>query len=194
MKKSEIETKEGFTIVETALVIAIAGLIFLMMLVALPALQRSQRDAKRKEDIITFLEKVEKYQSTNRGALPGLAESSDEIIVKWDEDLDDMDPSRWGGFYRDYLGANFVDPTGENYVLDVLQCNGSITNANCDSRVSSIAGSLSNKIFPNDYKLYVIVQAKCAGDETKGVIANSNPRKIAVLYKLEGGGIHCAEL
>ena len=40
--------KNGFTIIEVVLVLAIAGLIFLMVFIALPALQRSQRDAQRK--------------------------------------------------------------------------------------------------------------------------------------------------
>ena len=40
-------SKKGFTIIEVVLVLAIGGLIFLMVFIALPALQRSQRDAQR---------------------------------------------------------------------------------------------------------------------------------------------------
>ena len=47
-------SKSGFTIIEVVLVLAIAGLIFLMVFVALPALQRNQRDAQRKRQIATF--------------------------------------------------------------------------------------------------------------------------------------------
>ena len=43
------KNKKGFTIIEIVLVLAIAGLIFLMIFVALPALQRSQRDTQRKK-------------------------------------------------------------------------------------------------------------------------------------------------
>ena len=43
--------KNGFTIIEVVLVLAVAGLIFLMVFLALPALQRSQRDTQRKSDI-----------------------------------------------------------------------------------------------------------------------------------------------
>lgn len=49
MKKHKLY--EGFTIIEVVLVLAIAGLIFLMVFLALPALQRSQRDTQRKNDI-----------------------------------------------------------------------------------------------------------------------------------------------
>ena len=38
--------KQGFTIIEVVLVLAIAALIFLMVFMALPALQRSQRDTQ----------------------------------------------------------------------------------------------------------------------------------------------------
>ena len=48
------KTKQGFTIIEVVLVLAIAGLIFLMVFVAFPALQRNQRDAQRRQDIANF--------------------------------------------------------------------------------------------------------------------------------------------
>ena len=44
------KTTTGFTIIEVVLVLAIAGLIFLMVFLALPALQRQQRDTQRRSD------------------------------------------------------------------------------------------------------------------------------------------------
>ena len=41
----------GFTIIEVVLVLAVAGLVFLMVFVAFPALQRNQRDAQRRQDM-----------------------------------------------------------------------------------------------------------------------------------------------
>ena len=46
LKLNYSENKKGFTIIEVVLVLAIAGLIFLMVFLALPALQRSQRDSQ----------------------------------------------------------------------------------------------------------------------------------------------------
>ena len=63
-------TKKGFTIIEVVLVLAIAGLIFLMVFLALPALQRSQRDTQRKNDASRLRAAVTDYQSNNRGAVP----------------------------------------------------------------------------------------------------------------------------
>ncbi len=62
---------KGFTIIEVVLVLAIAGLIFLMVFTALPALQRSQRDTARKSDVSTVASTVTSYTGNNRGAFPG---------------------------------------------------------------------------------------------------------------------------
>ena len=63
------ETK-GFTIIEVVLVLAIAGLIFLMVFIALPALQRSQRDSARKSEVGTVASAITSYQSNNRNGIP----------------------------------------------------------------------------------------------------------------------------
>lgn len=195
MKKGETKIRDGFTLIEVSLVLGIAGLIFLMMMIALPALQRQERDTERREDITWLIDVIKKYQSNNRGALPGLMDSvGDEgIIVEWGENMDG-DASTWKGFYRDHLGENFKDPDGENYRLLVIKCSGSITDAECTGKAASVAAGLNNTQFPNGFTLNLITQAKCAGDSNVGVVASSNSRKMAVLYKLEGGGVYCADL
>ncbi len=62
--------EKGFTIIEVVLVLAIAGLIFLMVFIALPALQRSQRDQARKSEVGTIASSITSYQSNNRGNAP----------------------------------------------------------------------------------------------------------------------------
>ena len=59
---------KGFTIIEVVLVLAIAGLIFLMVFIALPALQRGQRDQARKNDVSTVASAVNTFKSGNRGS------------------------------------------------------------------------------------------------------------------------------
>ena len=58
---------KGFTIIEVVLVLAIAGLIFLMAFVALPALQRAQRDQARKNDVGLVADAIKRWQGNNRG-------------------------------------------------------------------------------------------------------------------------------
>lgn len=62
---------KGFTIIEVVLVLAIAGLIFLMVFIALPALQSSQRDTARRSDVSIVSSAISTYTSNNRGAFPG---------------------------------------------------------------------------------------------------------------------------
>jgi len=61
---------QGFSIIEVVLVLAIAALIFLMVFIALPALQRGQRDTARKQDVGTVAAAINTYRSNHRGTLP----------------------------------------------------------------------------------------------------------------------------
>jgi type II secretory pathway pseudopilin PulG len=60
----------GFTIIEVVLVLAIAALIFLMIFVALPALQRGQANTARKNDANTIAAAVTSYRTNTNGSLP----------------------------------------------------------------------------------------------------------------------------
>ena len=183
MKKGDFNLK-GFTIIEVSLVLAIAGLIFLMIFIALPALHRQQRDTARKEDITAFISAVKKYQTNNRGALPNGEGNFEKATGSGDG-------AKWSGFIRDYLDNGFEDPsTGEGYTLVVPPCKGDGRDTDCQKNDDW------QKVLTDDFNssvgnMYVITQAKCAGDESKGVISTSNTRKLAVLYRLEGGGIYC---
>jgi len=64
------QTTKGFSIIEVVLVLAIAGLIFLMVFVALPALQAGQRDTARKNDVSAVGAAVNSFASANKGAYP----------------------------------------------------------------------------------------------------------------------------
>lgn len=65
MSRQQIK-QAGFTIIEVVLVLAIAALIFLMVFIALPALQRSQRDDARKKDVSLVAGAVQSWIGNNR--------------------------------------------------------------------------------------------------------------------------------
>ena len=188
MKKGELNAK-GFTIIEVTLVLAIAGLIFLMVFVALPALQRQQRDTRRRENVMSLITQVKKFQSNNRGALPSMLQASGDTATSGGGNT----PSgvAWQDFYTDYLKQTFVDPDGTDYTLRIEPCgNGVTVDADCTADVLS---GLPDSRFPftynnNKYTMIVLTQATCYGDKAVGA---ANPRKIAVLYKLEGAGVYC---
>ena len=163
MQKGE-NKQSGFTIIEVSLVLAIAGLIFLMVFIALPALQRQSRDTQRRNDILTFLEMTKKYQSNNRGALPS-------TLAEWNE------------MKNTYMGDSFKDPDGTDYAISVVECNtagGSIKKCNESADIATM-----------DHTFHIIKQATCEGEE---VIKTTNPKNIAVRYRLEGGGIYCEDI
>lgn len=74
MKKQNIKSKSGFTIIEVVLVLAIAGLIFLMVFIALPALQRSQRDTQRRDDMARLATALTNWQTNHNNSLPTVAD------------------------------------------------------------------------------------------------------------------------
>lgn len=191
MKKDE--NKQGFTIIEVILVLAIAGLIFLMVFIALPSLRRTQADAQRKEDITRLLSAIKKYQTNNRGALP-VKGYTNMRSVRWPDDLNGDD---WDGFYQKYLGDDFTDPNGTGYWLIINNaCTGNV-GQRCTLSSGTFASPGPGRVsapnsatFPNGFSIYVVPGAGCDGEYA---IKSSNPRKVAALYKLEGGGVVCGE-
>ena len=108
MKKHKLY--EGFTIIEVVLVLAIAGLIFLMVFLALPALQRSQRDTQRKNDMARLKAAYQQYRANNKGRRLGSVYNG-EYMAKL---------PNWENLLNEYLrkdGDIFRDPSGKDYFL-----------------------------------------------------------------------------
>ena len=125
---------KGFTIIEVVLVLAIAGLIFLMVFIALPALQRSQRDTQRKNDLSRAVTALTSYTSNNRGALPT------NTVAGW---------NTFTTAYLEVGGDTFIDPTGADYIW--------VTPA----VPATVAAAVYSSATPN---IYVTVGAVCNGE------------------------------
>jgi len=114
--KQNRDTGRGFTIIEVVLVLAIAGLIFLMVFLALPALQRGQRDTQRKDDLSRIATQFNNYQSSNRGAIPtetSLVATGTGFVTRYLGG-----PGEQSGSSQ--AGSEYVDPTsGEGYRFTV---------------------------------------------------------------------------
>ena len=63
--------QEGFTIIEVLIVLAIAGLILLIVFLAVPALQRNSRNTQAKSAAASVLAVVNEYTANNNGSMPG---------------------------------------------------------------------------------------------------------------------------
>lgn len=70
LQKIKNRKEEGFTIIEVLIVLAIAGLILLVVFLAVPALQRNSRNTSMKNDVQNVLGGITEYQNANSGSLP----------------------------------------------------------------------------------------------------------------------------
>ncbi len=68
--EANILQNAGFTIVETIIVLAIAGLILLLVFYAVPTLERNGRNSQRKQDVSTILQGVSHYELDNSANFP----------------------------------------------------------------------------------------------------------------------------
>lgn len=136
-KQNTNQTYMGFTIIEVVLVLAIAGLIFLMVFIALPSLQRNQRDTQRRNDMSRLLTAVQNYQTNNNGNVPTFNTA----------------------FITNYLkvgGDSFTDPSGMDYsFVDTTAC------------TSSTCAQKSTTTEAGQGKIHVYTNATCNGESPK---------------------------
>lgn len=69
LNKVKNRKQEGFTIIEVLIVLAIAGLILLIVFLAVPALQRNSRNTQRKEDASKALGALQEAVNNSGGSL-----------------------------------------------------------------------------------------------------------------------------
>lgn len=81
MLKNNTKDKSGFTIIEVLIVLAIAGLILLIVFLAVPALQRNSRNTQYKNDAASLLAAATEFTNNNNGTIPTNA-AADETAVE----------------------------------------------------------------------------------------------------------------
>ena len=158
--------KPAFTIIEVVLVLAIAGLIFLMVFIALPALQRSQRDAQRRQDLARLKTAIDNYKSNNRGQIPNMGLYGSKLLPT----------------YLRNGGEQFNDPSGTAYAMT---SHGTGPDGKPTSPVGySYAGS-------DIHMIYVSANRKCA--ENGSFADNPGKNNYAIQMRLEGRGVYCLD-
>ncbi len=181
------QNKKGFTIIEVVLVLAIAGLIFLMVFVALPALQRSQRNTRREDDMSRVLTAVNDYQSNNNGKTPwenGNNSNNAKFVNRYiDSTTQASDSGLTSGGQATTCGDQFKDPDGECYGIKYMGQIGATTGT------AATEGDKSSELGAFSHVIYVYSNAGC-GDE--GVVVKSTgKRQVALFFVEEGGAITC---
>jgi prepilin-type N-terminal cleavage/methylation domain-containing protein len=151
------QTLKGFTIIEVVLVLAIAGLIFLMVFIALPALQSGQRDTARKNDASIVASAVTNSVNNNRGKFPDTAKVSTE------------------------LGTTTVD--GETTYSKLSSNITSVVVVTGDSAGNKAVADGEITV----YKGLKCNGTTGSGGNQKAVLAAGSARQLAITTKLEGG-------
>jgi prepilin-type N-terminal cleavage/methylation domain-containing protein len=72
LNKVKNRKQEGFTIIEVLIVLAIAGLILLIVFLAVPALQRNARNTQRVQDVARVLGAAQEVLNNNNGQMAAL--------------------------------------------------------------------------------------------------------------------------
>lgn len=70
IEKLKRQNQQGFTIIEVLIVLAIAGLILLIVFLAVPNLERTSRNTQRKNDASAIASAISNFVSNNGGQLP----------------------------------------------------------------------------------------------------------------------------
>jgi prepilin-type N-terminal cleavage/methylation domain-containing protein len=178
MSKKKIipRLQNGFTIIEVMIVLAIAGLIMVVVLVAVPQLQRSQRNNAATAVLDRVYTEMNNFSGNNRGNFP-IEGNIESFCTRYLEKAACDDES----------GAEFInDPrtgTGMRIVhaTEVSEATDASVPTNSDSRSIILfsedtgAGSLG---------------FRCDGEN---VVTANGGRQVAVVMPLEGGAVACRD-
>ena len=186
-----MKKRNAFTIIEVVLVLAIAGLIFLMVFIALPALQRSQRNTRRRQDAARIASAITDYYS-NTGKLPFGPDPKSSRKAYFDYSLISKyidsevsipaDPVVTQGSAHDFNAAScpegksceqFKDPNGSVYII-------------------SIAKSSTNAPEYQANTVFLRYAAKCDSDG-KTINLDGQNAQFTVIMTLEGGSYYCTD-
>lgn len=182
-----MKQKKGFTIIEVVLVLAIGGLIFLMVFIALPALQRSQRNTQRREDVDRLYAAMIEYQKHNKGRLPF---HNTQFDINFATRYIDSSCS-YAGNHSEYVaqygsatyincGEGFTDPDGSPYIIGLAY------------------GGTQSQFLDDSHKwgeihaIYIATDTKCGASED-AIVRAKGKNNFVVAMHLEGGSIYCKD-
>lgn len=137
--------QDGFTIIEVLIVLAIAGLIMLVVFLAIPNLQRNSRNTQRKADVAAIVGAMSEFVNNNAGKLPTTCTVGSCGAQEWLQNakLSQYDPNAVGFNYT--ATARASAPTAAStadqvQIYNYAKCSGTaITNVDATSR--SVAAS-----------------------------------------------------
>ncbi len=122
LNKLKKQAAEGFTIIEVMIVLAIAGLILVVVLVAVPQLQRNQRDTSRENVLARLSTELGSYASNNDGVYPfqttGTANLLSDFVTRYITGSVDLKNPQTGNQYSLAIAAAIgTNPTADQILI-----------------------------------------------------------------------------
>lgn len=164
---TKLKTKDakGFTIIEVMIVLAIAALILLIVLLAVPALKRNSANTTIKNDVGTVAGGISTYESDNNGSTPDTFSGTGTIAIK-----------------NNGLGTTEnVSVNGSTTVYAVGGANTFSTADKVGADVSSDATALTSTV-------YVDPGYGCVASGTAVSAHTKTTRAVALYYLIESNG------
>lgn len=165
----QTKKQSGFTIIEVMIVLAVAGLIMAIVFLAIPALQKTNRNTQRKNDVSRIAGSINDYVANNNGKLP-------TALV-------------WSGA----VAAGELDLTSQTYsIVDkgamgakntATKLTGDLTN-NGTVASTQPATATGASVYPKADVVFFYSNANCGGTNTPKV--SNSSRSFALWYGIEG--------
>lgn len=163
----KLKQQKGFTIIEVMIVLAIAGLIMLIVFLAVPALQRSSRNTNRKEDASRLASSVSTFVSNANGDLPCMGTSGTFTATGGTSTTNDAQTILSGAGKLGQLSFS----AGANCGSSVVQ--------NAFSIIPAADIPTAGWGNPPDNTVVLVLSASCSGNVAA---ASTNQRKAALMY------------
>lgn len=148
---------KGFSIIEVVLVLAIVALIFIMIFIAWPALQRNQRDTARKNDASAVASAIGSYKGNRNGDITALTAAT---LVPYISSLSQYEVAA-ATFSFPAAAASVAGPANGNFTTMVV-VKGAKCNSTADPIVATNAGA-------NGKQVAILYRVE-AGNAANGVV------------------------
>ena len=141
---------KGFTIIEVLIVLAIAGLIMLIVFLAVPALNRNARNTQRRDDVAALMAMFAETLNNNNASQPATCNGASATCWVKDAKLSIIDnTTATNVVWTKNASAPGTAPTNTNVdnvvIQNYLKCSGSVaTTTGASSR--SVAACLLSKL------------------------------------------------
>lgn len=177
---------EGFTIIEVLIVLAIAGLIILIVFLAVPALQRNSRNTQRRNDTAGVASAVANFSNNTGGQLAdrvaGDGTNTNNLVLSRNGVTGASETAKLG-YYTTAVGATPATSSGNVFIS---------TPGTLPTITNNPANPASATNLRND-SISIVVGWSC--NSTNTGLGTQNARVVAILYNLEAatgnGNIQC---